>query len=126
MGPLVAYVLFKTYIWCMTAQPMDPHGDVDVTVTEARSQLPELLDTHVREGHVVYLTRYGRRVGAVVSAEVAERLEELEDAYWSARARQARQELAASGERPIPWEQAVAELEAADAEADATDGRESR
>ncbi len=44
----------------------------------------------------------------------AERMEDLEDAYWSARARQAKQ----SAERPIPWEQAVAALNAADAEAD--------
>jgi hypothetical protein len=36
-----------------------------------------LLDTRVREGGVVYLTRYGRRVGAVVPAEVAEHLDDI-------------------------------------------------
>lgn len=79
-------------------------------MTEARAQLPELLDTLVRDGDVVYLTRYGRRIGAVVPADVAERLEELEDAYWSQRAT----EVLAKGEATVPWDEAVALLEAGD------------
>lgn len=84
--------------------------DHEVSVTDARAQLPELLDTHVRDGDVVYLTRYGRRVGAVVPADVAERLEELEDAYWSQRA----SDVLAKGETTVPWDEAVALLEAGD------------
>lgn len=86
--------------------------DLEVPVTDARGKLPELLDTQVRDGRVVYLTRYSRRVGAVVPTEVAEHLEEIEDAYWSARAA----EVLAKGEPTIPWERAVAELEADDAD----------
>ena len=41
---------------------------------------------------------------------VTERLVELEDAYWSARAR----EVLAKGEPTVPWDQAVAESEAGD------------
>ncbi|WP_436492338.1 type II toxin-antitoxin system prevent-host-death family antitoxin [Actinokineospora sp. HUAS TT18] len=76
-------------------------------MTDARAQLPELLDTHVRDGDVVNLTRYGRRVGAVVPADVAERLEELEDAYWSRRAA----DVLAKDESTVPWDEAVALLE---------------
>ncbi len=93
------------------AQPHEPPHQVEVTVTDAQVTLPELIDTEVRDGAVVYLTRYGRRVGAVVPAEVAERFEQWEDAYWSHRAA----EVLHRDEPTVPWEQAVAELEAGDA-----------
>jgi len=94
------------YVISMTAAP----DDMEVTVTDARGQLPDLLDTQVRDGGVVYLTRYGRRIGAVVPADVAERIEELEDAYWSQRAA----EVVAKREPTVPWDEAVAMLEAGD------------
>lgn len=103
------------------AHPLNSHGEIDVPLTDARGTLPQLLDEHVREGEVVYLTRHGRRVGALVSAEVAEHLGEMEDAYWSARAAQAKRDMEAAGEQPIPWTQALAILEAADAD-EASDG----
>lgn len=86
--------------------------DIEINVTEARGQLPELLDTQIRDGGVVYLTRYGRRVGAVVPVDVAEHLAELEDAYWSERAA----DVLAKGEPTIAWGEAVAELESGDAD----------
>lgn len=95
--------MHKMYITYMTAA-----HDMEINVTEARGRLPELLDTQIRDGGVVYLTRYGRRVGAVVPAEVAERLDELEDAYWSQRAAA----VLAQNAPTIPWDTAVAELEA--------------
>jgi prevent-host-death family protein len=95
------------YICTMSTAPDDA---VELTVTEARAQLAELLDTHVRDGGVVYLTRYGRRVGAVVPAEVAEHLDDIEDAYWSARVEQ----VLAKGEPTIPWPEALARVEAED------------
>ncbi len=108
------------YLLHMTApQPRGPDDVIEVTVTDARGRLPELIDTQVRDGGVVYLTRYGRRVGAVVPAEVAERFEQSEDAYWSRRAA----EVLERGEPTVPWEQAVAELEAGDA---ATGARSTR
>lgn len=91
----------------MTAAPGDRF---ELTVTEARAQLAELLDTRVREGGVVYLTRYGRRVGAVVPADVAEHLDDVEDAYWSRRV----EEVLAKGEPTVPWKDALARLEAQD------------
>ncbi len=91
----------------MSTAPDEP---VELTVTDARAQLAEVLDTYVRDGGVVYLTRYGRRVGAVVPAEVAEHLDDLEDAYWSARVEQ----VLAKGEPTVPWSEALARLEAED------------
>jgi prevent-host-death family protein len=82
---------------------------VEVTVSHARSHLPELLED-VRAGGMVYLTRYGKRLAALVPAEAAERLAEQDDVYWSERARAA---LHAPGES-IPWPQVMAELEPAD------------
>lgn len=51
---------------------------------------------------VVYLTCHRCRVGTAVPADVAQRLNKLEDAYWSRRAREALEEMAAAGEYPIP------------------------
>jgi prevent-host-death family protein len=96
----------------MTASPpRGPYGDVEITVTDARSKLPQLIDTQVRDGGIVYLTRYGRRVGAVVPAEVAERFEHGEDTYWSRRAA----EVLDRNEPTVPWEEAIAKLEIGDA-----------
>ena len=102
----------NTYLLYMTAAlPHEPSEQLEVTVTDARAKLPELIDTEIRDGGVVYLSRYGRRVGAVVPAEVAEKFEQWEDAYWSQRAAEALQR----DEPTVSWEQAVAELEAGDA-----------
>lgn len=102
----------NTYFLYMTAaQPQESTEQLEVTVTDARAKLPELIDTEIRDGGVVYLTRYGRRVGAVVPADVAERFEIGEDAYWSHRAAEVLQR----DEPTVPWEEAVAELEAGDA-----------
>jgi prevent-host-death family protein len=86
-----------------------PDDHLELTVTDAGAQLAELLDTRVREGGVVYLTRHGRRVGAVVPAELAEHLD-IEDAYWSARVEQ----VLAKGEPTVAWSEALARLEAED------------
>lgn len=85
------------------------HLPVEVTVSHARAHLPELLDG-LRDGGTVYLTRYGKRLAALVPAEVGEQLERSEDEYWSQRARAA---LHSDGSS-VPWEQVVAELENAD------------
>lgn len=77
-------------------------------MSHARANLPELLDD-VRDGGVVYLTRYGKRLAALVPADAAEHLQRLEDEYWSHRARDA---MAASDKPSIPWAHVVAELEA--------------
>jgi prevent-host-death family protein len=82
---------------------------VEISISHARAHLPELLD-QVREGTTIYLTRYGKRLAALIPAEAAEHLTHLEDAYWTTRAQQA----ADSPDPPIPWAELVAELEATD------------
>lgn len=81
--------------------------DTEITVTDARGKLPKLLDNEVRDGGRVYLTRNGRRVGALVPVDVAEHQEEIEDAYWSQRAAA----VLDKDEPTISWDKAIAMLE---------------
>lgn len=82
-------------------------GDVlELPATEARNRMAELLDA-VAEGNFVYLTRRGKRVAALMPADVAENYERVEDEYWARRADEAREQ---AGDA-VPWEQAIAALE---------------
>jgi antitoxin (DNA-binding transcriptional repressor) of toxin-antitoxin stability system len=121
------YNTYKLYIDHMSTEPtppvppesaMPPPVDVsfrpqelriEVTVSHARAHLPELLDD-IRDGGIVYLTRYGKRLAALVPPAAAEHLERSEDAYWASRARAAME----SDGPAIPWEHVVAELEVVD------------
>lgn len=117
------YKTYNSYIDDMTTTPNGPADDppsgitldvsfrpqrwhIEATVSHTRANLPELLEG-VRAGGVVYLTRYGKRLAALVPAAAAEQLERAEDEYWSRRAREA----VSLDESSIPWEQVVAELE---------------
>lgn len=98
----------------MTAEPIDPTrggNSPEVPLTDARARLPELVDD-VRDGGIVYLTRYGRRLAAIVPADVAENYERMEDAYWSRRA----DEVLSStrDDEWLPMEQVFAALDIAD------------
>jgi DNA-binding MarR family transcriptional regulator len=68
-------------------------------------------------GHVVYLTEHGRRLAAIVPAEIAAEMESMSPAAFRelledfADAEAARQALAEGGE-PVPWEQVKAESQA--------------
>ncbi|MFD9950995.1 type II toxin-antitoxin system prevent-host-death family antitoxin [Nonomuraea sp. NPDC059022] len=56
------------------------HEEFDVPVSEARGELGRLTDQVRADGRVVYLTRNGERIGALVDPAVAARLEYLDDA----------------------------------------------
>ncbi len=77
-----------------------------MAASDARTRWSEVLE-EVRDGGVVYLTRYGKRIAALVPADVAENYERIEDDYWARRAAEVR----ASGEAPVPWNEAVAQIE---------------
>jgi hypothetical protein len=68
-------------------------------------------------GQIVYLTEHGRRLAAIVPAEVAAEMENMPPEAFRelledfADAEAARQALAEGGE-PVPWEQVRAEAEA--------------
>lgn len=83
----------------------------DVTVSDARARLADVVDA-ARVGHEpVYLTRRGRRVAAVIDASDLDRLiEAAEDLADIEAARAARAEMADAGESPIPWAQVKADL----------------
>ncbi|HEU0287793.1 MAG TPA: type II toxin-antitoxin system Phd/YefM family antitoxin [Nocardioidaceae bacterium] len=83
----------------------------ELTVTDARARLADVVE-EARIGHdPVFLTRRGRRVAAVIDAEDLERLiEAAEDLADIRAARAARAELADSAEIPIPWEEVKADL----------------
>jgi prevent-host-death family protein len=93
-------------------QGFPPEG-YELSISKARAHLPELVD-RVRHGDTVYLSRYGKRVAALVPADAAEYLEHVEDEYWVKRA-----EEALARNEFVPWEQVVAELEALDAREEA-------
>jgi antitoxin (DNA-binding transcriptional repressor) of toxin-antitoxin stability system len=93
----------------MTAAPIetgDPDDNIELSLTDARNRLPELAETTIRDGGIVYLTRYGRRVAAIVPADVAENYERMENAYLSALADEAK----ADTEAPLSTAELVKEL----------------
>ncbi len=52
---------------------------VEMPVSSARTDIGPVTDRAEYTGEVTYLTKHGRRAAAVVSAQAAELLEELED-----------------------------------------------
>ena len=82
----------------VTAVSYYPHMS-DMTATDAREHFAEALAASSREP--VFITRHGKRVAALVTAEFYERaIEALEDAEDAAAARAALDEDGPS----IPWE----------------------
>jgi prevent-host-death family protein len=82
----------------------------ELTVTEARARLADVVDEARVAREAVYLTRRGRRVAAVVDAEVLQQLlEDAEDYADIKAAAEARAEIDA-GEPVIPWDRVKADL----------------
>ena len=82
----------------------------EMTLTDARARLADVVDAARVEHSPIYLTRRGKRVSAVIDADdldrliaAAEDLADLEDAAA------ARAEIA-SGHAAIPWELVKADL----------------
>ncbi len=79
----------------------------EVSVSEARNRLADVIDEARRLHEPVYLNRRGKRLVAVIDAEDLDRLIELaEDAIDIAEARSALEE---EGES-IPWDEVKAAL----------------
>ncbi|MEV4420633.1 type II toxin-antitoxin system Phd/YefM family antitoxin [Patulibacter sp. NPDC049589] len=82
-----------------------------ISVSEARRQLSSIIDRVGVEHAPVYLARRGRRVAALIDADDLDHLLALaEDMADIRAAEQAREEMRATGETPIPWEQVKADL----------------
>jgi prevent-host-death family protein len=82
----------------------------ELTVSDARGRLADVVDA-ARVGHdPIYLTRRGQRVAAVIDADDLDRLiSAAEDLADIEAARAARAELA-DGEAAVLWEQVKADL----------------
>lgn len=81
----------------------------DISVTEARSRLADVIDDARVHHRPVFLTRRGRRVAAVIDAEDLERLTEAAENLADIEAAQAaRDEIAERG--TIPWDEVKADL----------------
>lgn len=81
----------------------------DVSITEARSRLADVIDDARVRHTPVFLTRRGRRVAAVIDAEDLDRLTEAaEDLADIEAAEAARAEIAEHG--TVPWDEVKAEL----------------
>jgi prevent-host-death family protein len=89
---------------------------MELPASEARSRISELLDA-VADGEFVYLTRRGKRVAALMPADIAENYEKIEDEYWARRAAEARARLASGEDDVIPFDQLIAEAEGASGQA---------
>jgi prevent-host-death family protein len=103
----------------MTAEslgPPDKSGIREIPASEARSRISELLDA-VADGEFIYLTRRGKRVAALMPADIAENYETIEDDYWTRRAEEARGRLANGEDEVISFDQLVAEAEGAHGQA---------
>lgn len=82
-----------------------------LNLSAARSQLASIVDRAQAEHQPVYLARRGRRVAAIIDADDLDRLIELaEDMADIRAAAQARAEMQATGEAPIPWAEVKADL----------------
>jgi prevent-host-death family protein len=83
----------------------------EMTVSAARARLADVVD-EARVAHdPVYLTRRGRRVAAVIDAEdLAHLTEAAEDLADIQAAAAVREEMAETGQTPIPWKQVKADL----------------
>lgn len=89
----------QAYSVCMT----------ELTVTDARARLADVVDEARVHHRPVYLTRRGQRVAAVIDANDLDRLiEAAEDLADIAAASAARAEIETSG--TIPWEQVKRDL----------------
>ncbi|NUU23417.1 MAG: type II toxin-antitoxin system prevent-host-death family antitoxin [Streptomycetaceae bacterium] len=60
----------------MTPEPL-PTPPADVPVSDARPRLAEIVD-EAAHGRVTYLTKHGRRVAAIVPADLPEKAGDIE------------------------------------------------
>ncbi len=81
----------------------------ELSVTDARARLADVVDEARVRHDPIYLTRRGQRVAAVIDADDLDRLlEAAEDLADLEAARMARAEIADEG--TIPWEQVKTDL----------------
>jgi prevent-host-death family protein len=84
---------------------------VEKSISDARRELPAIIDAARRTHEPVWISRHGRRIAAVIDAEQLERLQALaEDMADVLDAEAARAEMQKTADEPVPWEQVKADL----------------
>ncbi len=81
---------------------------VEISFAEAREQFAEMVDRAADDKERIVVTRYGKRIVAIVPIEDVEAIEKIEDRIDRRALRRARAEMAVKG--TIPWETLKAEL----------------
>jgi len=76
---------------------------IELSLTEARAQLPEITNRAEYAGETVYVTKHGRRTSAVVPAAAAQLLEDLEDLMDIEAVREALLDLDLGRDQPDPF-----------------------
>lgn len=82
----------------------------EITVSDARARLSDVVDAARVKHDPVYLTRRGQRVAAVIDAVDLDRLIAAAEDLADLEAAQAARDEMAAGEAAIPWEQVKADL----------------
>ena len=96
--------MYKTYSYLMSKP-------VEKSISDARRELPAVIDTARRTHEPVWISRHGRRIAAIIDAEQLERLQALaEDVADVLDAEAARAEMHRTAAEPVPWEQVKADL----------------
>ena len=86
-------------------------ASIEISVTQARSALSDVIGRARMEHQPVYLVRHGHRVAAVLDVVDYERLVGLaEDMSDILAAREARDEMRETGVTPSPWDDVKADL----------------
>ena len=92
-----------------TVEPPRRLGDEDISIADLRARLGDLVARVSYKHDRVVITKHGKQVAALISAEDLEFFERLEDRMDSEAADAAEAETKKSG-GPIPWETVKREL----------------
>ena len=83
----------------------------ELSVSQARERFAGALEHATSSHRPVYITRRGKRVAAIVDAAELTRITDLaEDMEDILAAEAAREEMRATAEEPIPWDEVKADL----------------
>jgi prevent-host-death family protein len=82
----------------------------EISVSEARARLADVVDAARVGRDPVYLTRRGRRVAAVIDADALDRLIAAAEDLADLQAARTAQEAVTKGESAIPWDQVIDDL----------------
>ncbi len=85
-------------------------GMSEITVSDARARLADVVDAARVRHDPVYLTRRGQRVAAVIDADDLDRLIAAAEDLADLQAAKAAREEIVGGEPAIPWEQVKVDL----------------